>query len=158
MGMRLWTPALWPNANSCLAPMEPPQVWSQLPWVINILKKLYLKTEEKWPYYKCVASYYTPSGKKKKWCWEKPQKCMCMSNVLAFFSSLRGPPEVWHHSWIQLSLDIFVLPARGRYHLQCYTACLVRCANYLMAVSHSLTGQTLTQEERVWSNSHQALV
>ena len=27
-------------------------------------------------------------------CWEKPQKCMCMSNVLDFFPSLRGPPEV----------------------------------------------------------------
>jgi len=26
-----------------------------------------------------------------------------MSNALAFlFPSLREPPEVWHHSWIQL--------------------------------------------------------
>ena len=33
-------------------------------------------------------SYYTPSGKKKilNECWEKPQKFMCMSNVLAFLS------------------------------------------------------------------------
>ena len=30
---------------------------------------------------------YTPSGKKKKECWEKPQKCTCMSNVLVFFQA-----------------------------------------------------------------------
>jgi len=43
-------------------------------------------------------------------CREKPQKCMCMSNALAFlFSSLRGPPEVWHHSWIQLSFEYLQL-------------------------------------------------
>jgi len=30
---------------------------------------------------------YTPSGKNE--CWEKPQKCTCMFNVLAFFPSLR---------------------------------------------------------------------
>ena len=51
---------------------------------------------------------YTTSGKKK--CWEKPQKCTCMSNALAFlFPSLRGPPEVWHYSWIQLSFKYLQL-------------------------------------------------
>ena len=46
----------------------------------------------------------------KKWmneCWEKPQKCTCISNPLAFlFPSLREP---WHHSWIQLSFKYLQL-------------------------------------------------
>ena len=43
-------------------------------------------------------------------CWEKPQKCTCISNALAFlFPSLRGPPKVWHHSWIQLSFKYLQL-------------------------------------------------
>ena len=47
--------------------------------------------------------------KNKNECWEKPQKCMCMSNVLAlFFPSLRWPPEVWQHSyhWSRLYLQL----------------------------------------------------
>ena len=127
MGMRMWPPALWPNANSCLAPMELPQVWSQLPWVINILKKLYLQTEEKWPYYKCVVSYYTPSGKRRKKSdveLRKATKVHVYVQCFSLFSSLRGPPEVWHHSWTQLSLDIFVWPARGRYHAPAMLHCL----------------------------------
>ena len=39
----------------------------------------------------CYAPNYTASGKKEKVmnkCWEKPQKCTCMSNVLAFFPIL----------------------------------------------------------------------
>ena len=48
----------------------------------------------------------------KKWmneCWEKPQKYKYMSSVLAFFPRLRGPPDVWHYSWIQLSLKYLQL-------------------------------------------------
>ena len=55
---------------------------------------------------------YTPSVKKKKkgkvmkvMNVEKSHKsaCVAMSNALAFLlPSLRGPPEVCHHSWIQL--------------------------------------------------------
>ena len=39
---------------------------------------------------KIVLSKYTPSGKE---CWEKPQKCMCMSNVLAFFQAWEDLPK-----------------------------------------------------------------
>ena len=39
-------------------------------------------------------------------CWEKPQKCMCLSNVLTILPSLSGLTEVWHYSWIQLSLKV----------------------------------------------------
>ena len=46
-------------------------------------------------------------------CWEKPQTCTCNSNALAFlFPSLRGPPEIWHHNWIQLSFK-YELSLRG---------------------------------------------
>ena len=41
---------------------------------------------------------------KKNECWEKPQKCTCISNVLAFFPSFRGPPEVGTTAGYSLSL------------------------------------------------------
>ena len=50
--------------------------------------------------------YNTPE-KKEEMNIEKNHKsaCVCpMLYSLFFFPSMRGPPEVWHHSWIQLSL------------------------------------------------------
>ena len=60
------------------------------------------------PNKKCI--YYTPSAKEKKmneWMLRKATKVHVY--VQSFLPSLRGPPEVWCHSWIQLSLKYLQL-------------------------------------------------
>ena len=42
--------------------------------------------------------------KSNEWMNEKPQKCTYTSMFQPFFPCLRGPPEVWYHSWTHLSL------------------------------------------------------
>ena len=60
---------------------------------------------------------YTPSGKKKKVMivikamLRKATKVHVY--VQSFFPSLRRPPEVWHHSWIQLSLKYLQLKGQA---------------------------------------------
>ena len=45
-------------------------------------------------------------------CWEKPQRCMCMSNVLAFFTSQRGDLKFDTNAGLQLSLKYLQLSLR----------------------------------------------
>ena len=65
---------------------------------------------------KCAYASYTPSGMKKRIKWMN--ECMLRKGTKVhiyvqcfslFFPSLRGLPEVWHHSWIQLSLKYLQL-------------------------------------------------
>ena len=45
----------------------------------------------------------TPQMEKSNECWEKPQKCMCMSNVIAFSSKPERTSEVWHHTFLTIA-------------------------------------------------------